>query len=561
MTDRLNRRCSTRQLLPVLFVLLLGSVRPASAQLTNGGFKTGDLSGGWTSGGGNRAEVLEGDEFRPDITAPEGDWLMLITSGPGDVSGAPGGDFDGNGIADYDSSTLSISFVTSTPVTLSFLWDFFTAEGDQPDAYDDFFIVSLDGAPVLACSVYNPGGSSPVQDTAPADGRRYRIDSNGPADNNDFRSGRSGVQSFQTTIDTAGAHTLEFLIADQSDSQYDSGLLIDDVRVEPHADLWVTKDDKVAVALPGQPLTYVITVGNNGPNDAAGALVTDIFPSELLDVSWTCAATGGASCPGSGTGQLNELVDLPPGSTVTFTVGSTVDPDASGTLDNTATVDMPPGMIETDTADNSATDTDSLDPAALPIQITDSSGGALLLKDGGFHYITIANHRVGLSDDGRVLAFVSNGDCTGNNTDLGSEIFVHTDSGGFEQVTNVPAPVAFDHAADPALSRNGRWLVFASSADFTGGNPDWNREIFLWDRNNDAMTQVTHTTSGAHGRPTVSNNGRRIAFTTTSSDLISGFNADGNQEIAVWNNGALRGFESTGCLNHTPMISRHNQAR
>ncbi len=555
----LNQKRSSRWFLSLLSSLLFLAAAPAAAQITNGDFETGDLSG-WTTGGGNRVEVLEGDEFSPDITAPQGDWLALLTTGPNNIPGEDG-EFDGKGAAEFDSGALSTTFTNTVPVTLSFYWDFFSAEGNQPDQYDDFFIVSIDGTPIYGRSIYNPGSISPYPDTGPYDGIRYRVNSNGPADNNDFQSGRPGVELFQAAITVTGIHTLEFRVADQSDDRYDSGLLIDDVRVEPHTDLWITKDDGVAAALPGQPLTYQITVGNNGPNDAIGALVTDIFPAELLNPGWTCAATGGASCPGSGTGQLNELVDLPVGSTVTFTVSTTIDPGASGTLSNTATVDVPPGMFETDDSSNSATDTDTLDPADLPIQVTDTSGDSLLLKNGGFHYITTNNHRAMLSDDGRVLAFVSNGDFNGNNSDLGTEIFVHTDSGGFEQVTDVPAPVAFDHAADPALSRNGRYLVFASSADLTGGNPEWNREIFRWNRNNSVMTQITFTTGGENGRPTVSNNGRRIAFTTTSTDLFAGFNPDGNQEVAVWNNGSFRGFETSGCLNHTPMISRHNQGR
>lgn len=561
MADRLKRGRGKRQLLPALLVLLFVAAGPATAQLTNGDFETGDLSGGWTTGGGNRVEVLQGSDFDPGISAPGGNWLVIITTGRGNIPGNQSGDFDGNGITDYDHSTLSISFDTGAPVTLSFTWDFFTAEIGQPVAFDDFFVVSLDGVPIFGRSVNHPGGVSPYPDTAPYDGIRYRVNTTGPAANNNFPSGRAGLESFQMDIASAGTHTLAFLVADQGDSRYDSGLLIDNVRLDPLADLWITKDDGVSLALPGQPLTYQITAGNDGPNDATGALITDVFPPELIDISWTCTAAGGASCPGSGTGQLNELVDLPVGSTVTFTVDATVDSGASGALANTAEIAPPPGLADPDDSDNSSTDVDSLDPSLLPIQITDSSGDALLLKGGEFHYITIANRRVGLSDDGEVIAFVSNGNYSGANSDLGSEIFVHTDDDGFEQMTDVPVPVAFDHASDPALSRRGRWLVFASSADHTGGNPDWNREIFRIDRNNGAITQITRTTTGVHGRPTVSNNGRRIAFTTTSSDLIAGFNADGNQEIAVWNNGALRGFESSGCMNHTPMISRSNQGR
>jgi len=559
MADRLIRGRNKRQLLSVLLVLLFVAAGPATAQLTNGDFETGDLSGGWATGGAGRVEVLQGSDFDPGISAPGGNWLAMIATGRGNIPGNQSGDFDGNGITDYDHSTLSISFDTSGPETLSFDWDFFTAEVGQPAAFDDFFIVSLDGVPLFGRSVRHPGGVSPYPDTAPYDNIRYRVNTTGALANNNFRSGRAGLESAEIPIAAAGTHTLQFLVADQGDSRYDSGLLIDSIRLEPLTDLWITKDDGLSLILPGEPLTYQITAGNNGPNDATDALVTDVFPPELLNVSWTCAATGGASCPGSSTGPLNELVDLPVGSTVTFTVSATVAPGASGTLSNTATVDVPLDLFDSDESNNSATDINALEPALLPIQITDSSGDSLILKDGGFHYIPIANHRAAMSGDGRVVAFVSNGDYTGDNSDLGSEIFTHDEHGGFEQITLVSTPVAFDHASDPFLSRSGRWVVFVSSADHTGGNPDWNREIFRWDRNNDVMTQITFTTSGENGLPTVTNNGRRISFTTTSSDLIPGFNADGNQEVAVWSNGALVGYESSDCRNHTPKISQHNQ--
>jgi len=87
------------------------------------------------------------------------------------------------------------------------------------------------------------------------------------------------------------------------------------------ADLAITKDDGVTTYTPGSPVTYTITVTNNGPNLADGATVTDTFPAEITSASWTCAATGAASCTASGTGNITDtLTTFPSGSSVTYTV-------------------------------------------------------------------------------------------------------------------------------------------------------------------------------------------------------------------------------------------------
>ncbi len=62
------------------------------------------------------------------------------------------------------------------------------------------------------------------------------------------------------------------------------------------ADLAITKDDFQLDAVPGQPVSYTITVTNAGPGDAIEATVEDVFPAELLGVIWSCAPIGGASC-------------------------------------------------------------------------------------------------------------------------------------------------------------------------------------------------------------------------------------------------------------------------
>ena len=72
-------------------------------------------------------------------------------------------------------------------------------------------------------------------------------------------------------------------------------------------DLQVTMSGPATV-LEGTPVTYSLKVTNNGsyPIDAADApLLTDTLPASITGVSWTCAATSGASCTASGSGNLH----------------------------------------------------------------------------------------------------------------------------------------------------------------------------------------------------------------------------------------------------------------
>jgi hypothetical protein len=96
---------------------------------------------------------------------------------------------------------------------------------------------------------------------------------------------------------------------------------------------------------------------NNGPNDVEGAVVSDLFPAQLTNITWTCVASAGASCSPSGADTLHDVVDLPVGASVAYTVHATVGGGASGSVHNTATIrashfnDFAP-------ANNSATDVD-----------------------------------------------------------------------------------------------------------------------------------------------------------------------------------------------------------
>ena len=65
-------------------------------------------------------------------------------------------------------------------------------------------------------------------------------------------------------------------------------------------------------------MTYTITASNAGPSNATGATVADTFPASLT-ATWTCVGAGGGTCTASGSGNINDTVNLPAGGSVTYT--------------------------------------------------------------------------------------------------------------------------------------------------------------------------------------------------------------------------------------------------
>jgi uncharacterized repeat protein (TIGR01451 family) len=159
----------------------------------------------------------------------------------------------------------------------------------------------------------------------------------------------------------------------------------------PHADLSITKTDGSATAVPGTPITYTIVASNAGPSDAPGATVADSFPAAITSVNWTCVASAGSSCPPSGSGNINTLVNLIAGGSATFTVTGTISTTALGTLSNTATITAPAGVTDTNPANNSATDTDNLTPQA-DLAITKTDGVASVNAGGSTTYTIVASN-------------------------------------------------------------------------------------------------------------------------------------------------------------------------
>jgi len=168
----------------------------------------------------------------------------------------------------------------------------------------------------------------------------------------------------QVASSATGDLTNTVTISHPADSTPGDNTASDTDTQNSQADLAVTKDDGVTVIAPNSTITYTITVTNNGPSDANGATVSDPKPSQIDTWTWTCAPSGGATCSGSSgpiTTDFSEVVNLPAGSSITYTVTAHIDASAtSGTLTNTVTVTPPGGVTDPDPSDNSDDDVDQI---------------------------------------------------------------------------------------------------------------------------------------------------------------------------------------------------------
>ena len=132
-----------------------------------------------------------------------------------------------------------------------------------------------------------------------------------------------------------------------------------------------------------------------------------------------------------------------------------------------------------------------------------------------------------ISGDGQRIAFESTEDIANAGGPEGFRAI---------QANLVSSPVIFTQltagrGAAAGLSRDGSRIVFASTTDSLGHNADGNSEIFLFD--NGALRQITYTTPASTAsrvqdgnfQPSITADGRLIAF--SSNRNLSNENNDG----------------------------------
>ena len=159
------------------------------------------------------------------------------------------------------------------------------------------------------------------------------------------------------------------------------------------ADLSITKSNGVSSVNAGGSTVYTVVVTNNGPSEVTAATIVDIQPIGLSFGAWTCSVTNASSggtvttaCgSASGSGSLNTTVTMKSGEIITYTAAATIEGTASGNLTNSVTVSPPGGTTDPTPSNNTATDTDTVNPMA-DLSITKTDGVSSVNASGSTTY-------------------------------------------------------------------------------------------------------------------------------------------------------------------------------
>ncbi len=284
------------------------------------------------------------------------------------------------------------------------------------------------------------------------------------------------------------------------------------------ADLAITKTDGVTSATPGGSVTYTITASNAGPSNATGATVADTFPA-VETCTWTCVGAGGGTCTASGSGNINNTVNLPAGGSVTYTASCAISTSATGTLSNTATVAAPGGVTDPTPGNNSATDTDTL-AASADLSITKTDSVTSATAGGSVTYTITASNAGPSAATGATVAdtFPAVQTCTWTCVGAGGGTCTASGSGNINGTVNLPAGGSVTYTASCAISAAAtgsmtNTATVAAPAGVTDPTPGNNSATDVDALGASADLAITKTDSVTSATP-----GGSVTYTITASN-------------------------------------------
>ncbi|MFK7916504.1 MAG: hypothetical protein AB8G14_00385 [Ilumatobacter sp.] len=150
--------------------------------------------------------------------------------------------------------------------------------------------------------------------------------------------GTSATIEIDATVSAGAVDTIENTAAITNASTPDpvdeNNTATIETDVVPEADVQLTKATVTAPVVAGQTVRYDIDVVNNGPAQAENVIVTDVLPANTTFVN---ASTPVGTCVFTSPDLVCDLGTLGATTAIQIDVDVIVDPDATGTLDNSVT--------------------------------------------------------------------------------------------------------------------------------------------------------------------------------------------------------------------------------
>jgi len=130
------------------------------------------------------------------------------------------------------------------------------------------------------------------------------------------------------------------------------------IAVGGGADLSIAIDDGRTAVDEGDVVVYSIVVTNFGPDAVTGADVSDVLPATLASAAWTCSPQPGTACAPSGSGDIEDTIDLPAGASVEYHLTAVVAATGGAPIANTVSVTPPADVSDWVPDNNVAIDVD-----------------------------------------------------------------------------------------------------------------------------------------------------------------------------------------------------------
>lgn len=285
----------------------------------------------------------DGDTITPTVTAlPLSGTLSLNLDGSFEYRPHPG--YEGTDRFIYhltdgvtSSNRATVTLMVQTPVDPNFI-----AHDDRYSTYEDTPL-TVPVTQTLTLNDINPAGG--VLTTTLMRGTRQ----------GSLTLFTDGSFRYTPLPDYVGEDSFIYLVRNQVGNIATATVTI---VVRQAVDLTVSKRSQLLPAVPGRTVTYTLVFTNDGPSNITQTTVMDVFPAELINPIWQCIDyTVGATCqtdPVTNSRQLEDLVDIPAGGMVRYTVIALIDPTAQGTVVNRATIKAPNHTVDLDTTNNQA---------------------------------------------------------------------------------------------------------------------------------------------------------------------------------------------------------------